>query len=337
MEKEIDSLKKSLEPRYPFVHGLSDKPKPVNIAVNLRGNPHNLGEEVPRRFLAVLSPEQSLPFMEGSGRIQLANDIIESPIASRVFVNRVWKWHFGTGIVNTPDNFGFAGERPSNPELLEYLAARLRGNGFSLKKLQREIMLSAVYQTSADESKEAHEKDGNNRLYSHFNRQRLDAESIRDSILFVAGDLDLKEVGGPSKDFSSENTRRTVYCKVSRFRLNNYLQVFDFPNPGFTAEQRFSTNVPVQRLYFMNNDFVYEQAGKLAERLFPKVGDEARIAEAYRLLYGRAPSKQEVDIGLQFLRTTPEKPGNNISGEPITAWKEYARVLLSANEFEFMD
>jgi cytochrome c553 len=337
MEKEIDSLKKSLEPRYPFVHGLSDKPKPVNIAVNLRGNPHNLGEEVPRRFLAVLSPEQSLPFMEGSGRIQLANDIIESPIASRVFVNRVWKWHFGTGIVNTPDNFGFAGERPSNPELLEYLAARLRGNGFSLKKLQREIMLSAVYQTSADESKEAHEKDGNNRLYSHFNRQRLDAESIRDSILFVAGDLDLKEVGGPSKDFSSENTRRTVYCKVSRFRLNNYLQVFDFPNPGFTAEQRFSTNVPVQRLYFMNNDFVYEQAGKLAERLFPKGGDEARIAEAYRLLYGRAPSKQEVDIGLQFLRTTPEKPGNNISGEPITAWKEYARVLLSANEFEFMD
>src|SRR5215831_1668475 len=337
MEKELDSLKKSLEPRYPFVHGLSDKPKPVNIAVNLRGTPHTLGEEVPRRFLAVLSPEQSLPFMEGSGRLQLANDIIESPIASRVFVNRVWKWHFGTGIVNTPDNFGFAGERPSNPELLEYLAAQFRANGFSLKKLQREIMLSAVYQTSADESKEAHEKDGNNRLYSHFNRQRLDAESIRDSILFVAGDLDLKEMGGPSKDFGLENTRRTVYCKVSRFRLNNYLQVFDFPNPSFTAEQRFSTNVPVQRLYFMNNDFVYEQAEKLAKRVFAKGSDEARIVEAYRVLYGRAPSKQEVEIGLQFLRTTPEKPGNNISGEPITAWKEYARVLLSANEFEFVD
>jgi len=337
MEKELETLKKSLEPRYPFVHGLSDKPKPVNIAVNLRGNPHNLGEEVPRRFLAVLSPEQSLPFLEGSGRLQLANDIIESPIASRVFVNRVWKWHFGTGIVNTPDNFGFAGERPSNPELLEYLAARFRASGFSLKKLQREIMSSAVYQSSADESKEAHEKDGSNRLYSHFNRQRLDAESIRDSILFVAGDLDLKEMGGPSKDFGPENTRRTVYCKVSRFRLNNYLQVFDFPNPSFTAEQRFSTNVPVQRLYFMNNDFVYDQAGKFAERVFAKGSDEARIVEAYRLLYGRAPSKQEVEIGLQFLRTTPEKPGNNISGEPITAWKEYARVLLSANEFEFVD
>lgn len=337
MEKEIETLKKSLEPRYPFVHGLTDKPKPVNIAVNLRGNPHNLGEEVPRRFLAVLSPEQSLPFMEGSGRLQLANDIIESPIATRVFVNRAWKWHFGTGIVNTPDNFGFAGEKPSNPELLEYLAARFRASGFSLKRLQREIMLSAVYQTSSDESREAHEKDGNNRFYSHFNRQRLDAESIRDSILFVAGDLDLKEMGGPSKDFGPENTRRTVYCKISRFRLNNYLQVFDFPNPGFTAEQRFSTNVPVQRLYFMNNDFVYDQAGKFAERVFSKGSDEARIVEAYHVLYGRAPSRQEVELGLQFLRTTPEKPGNNISGEPITAWKEYARVLLSANEFEFVD
>jgi hypothetical protein len=206
-----------------------------------------------------------------------------------------------------------------------------------LKKLQREIMLSAAYQTSADESKEAHEKDGNNRLNSHFNRQRLDAESIRDSILFVAGDLDLKEMGGPSEDFGPQNTRRTVYSKVSRFRLNNYLQVFDFPNPSFTAEQRFSTNVPVQRLYFMNNDFVYEQAGKLAERVFSKGSDEARIAEAYRLLYGRAPTIQEIKIGLEFLGSTPEKPGNTVNGEPVTAWKEYARVLLSANEFEFVN
>ena len=337
MEKEIEALKKSLDPQYPFVHGLSDKPKPVNIAVNLRGNPHALGEEVPRRFLQVLSPDPVTPFTDGSGRLQLANDIVESPIATRVFVNRVWKWHFGSGIVGTPDNFGFAGERPSDPELLEYLASRFKSNGFSLKKLQREIMLSAVYQTSADEPKEAHEKDGSNRLYSHFNRQRLDAESIRDSILFVAGDLDLKEVGGPSKDFGLDNTRRTVYCKVSRFRLNNYLQVFDFPNPSFTAEQRFSTNVPLQRLYFMNNEFVYMQAGKLAERVVAKPTDTARIAEAYRLLYGRAPTAKEMEVGLQFLQTTPEKLGNTVNGEPVTAWREYARVLLSANEFEFVD
>jgi Protein of unknown function (DUF1553) len=337
LEHQIEALKKSLDPQYPFVHGLSDKPKPLNIAVNLRGNPHNLGEEVPRRFLAVLSPEPLHPFSEGSGRLQLANDIVDSPIATRVFVNRVWKWHFGSGIVGTPDNFGFAGERPSNPELLEYLAASFRANGMSLKKLQREIMLSATYQTSAQESKETHDKDGSNRLYSHFNRQRLDAESIRDSILFVAGDLDLKEVGGPSKDFSPENTRRTVYCKVSRFRLNNYLQVFDFPNPSFTAEQRFSTNVPLQRLYFMNNDFVYGQAGKLAERVLPQADDTARIAQAYRLVFGRAPTRQEVEVGLHFLQSTPEKLGNTVNSQPVTAWREYTRVLLSANEFEFID
>jgi hypothetical protein len=221
--------------------------------------------------------------------------------------------------------------------LLEYLAARFRSNGLSLKKLQREIMLSAVYQTRPLESKEARERDGSNRYYSHFNRQRLDAESIRDSILFVAGDLDLKEVGGPSKDFALENTRRTVYCKVSRFRLNNYLQVFDFPNPSFTAEQRFSTNVPLQRLYFMNNEFVYMQAGKLAERVLTQPNEAARIAEAYQLLYGRPPTTKEMEVGLQFLKTTPEKPGNKVNGEPVTAWREYARVLLSANEFEFVD
>jgi hypothetical protein len=337
LEHQVDVLKKSLEPQYPFVHGLSDKPRPVNIALNLRGNPHSLGDEVPRRFLAVLSPEPTPAFSQGSGRLQLANDIIDSPIATRVFVNRVWKWHFGSGIVGTPDNFGFAGERPSIPQLLEYIAADFRANGFDLKKLQREIMLSAVYQTSPQESKEANEKDGSNQLYSHFNRQRLDAESIRDSILFVAGDLNLKEAGGPSKDFSEDNTRRTVYCKVSRFRLNNYLQVFDFPNPSVTAEQRFWTNVPLQRLYFMNNEFVYLQAGKLAERVLPQPTETARIAEAYRLLYGRAPTPKEIEVGLHFLQTTPEKPGNTVNGEPVTAWRQYARVLLSANEFEFVD
>jgi len=337
LEQQIEETKKSLPKQYPFVHGISDKPALVNIAVNLRGNPHSLGDEVPRRFLAVLSPPEPQPFAHGSGRLELANDIVNSPLAARVFVNRVWKWHFGSGIVATPDNFGVAGERPSNPELLDYLAASFKQNGMSLKKLQREIMLSAVYQTSAQESPEAHEKDGANRYYSHFNRQRLDAESIRDSILFVAGDLDLKKTSGPSTDFGPDNTRRTVYCKVSRFRLNNYLQVFDFPNPSFTAEQRFSTNVPLQRLYFMNNDFVYAQAGKLAERVYSKPDQTARISEAYRLLYGRAPSAEEMELGLQFLRTTPEKPGYTVNGEPLTAWRQYARVLLSANEFEFIN
>ena len=184
-----------------------------------------------------------------------------------------------------------------------------KANGLSLKKLQREIMLSAVYQTSAEEPKEAHEKDGSNRLYSHFNRQRLDAESIRDSILFVAGDLDLKEIGGPSKDFGPDNTRRTVYCKVSRFRLNNYLQVFDFPNPSFTAEQRFSTNVPLQRLYFMNNDFVYMQAGKLAERVVAtakRYGPDRRgVSFAFRKIADREGNGSGIAVSCRPRQKNP--------------------------------
>lgn len=322
---------------YPYIHGVADKPKPVDIAVNLRGNPHNLGDEVPRRFLEVLSPSGAQPFHEGSGRLELADDVVHSGIAIRVFVNRVWKWHFGTGIVNTPDNFGKAGDPPSNPELLEYLADSFVANGMSLKKLQREIMLSAVYRLSTQGNKQNEEKDAANRLYWRFNMQRLDAEEVRDSVLFASGRLDLKTTGGPSSDFSDDNTNRTVYCKISRFRMNNFLQVFDFPNPSFTAEQRFSTIVPLQRLYFMNSSFVYKNAEQLARRVYPAGSDEARIQEAYKLLFGRAPTDKEMQLGLGFLHSTPNLGGETITGQPTTAWKEYARVLLSSNEFEFVN
>ena len=337
LETQSKKMHKDLPDQYPFVHGMSDKPKAMNIALNIRGNPHALGPEVPRAFLTVLGTPDKKPYSEGSGRLELANDIVASPIASRVWVNRVWKWHFGTGIVNSPDNFGKVGDPPSNPELLDYLALRFRENGMSLKKLQREIMLTAVYQQGSKETPEAHEKDPDNRLYSHFTLQRLDAEQLRDSILFVAGDLDLTKMGGPAKELGVDNARRTVYAKISRYRIDPFLQSFDFPNPTFTAEQRFSTNVPVQRLFFMNNAFVYAQAGKFADRVFAKTEDTARITEAYQLLYGRNPTAQELQLGLNFLKSTPEKPGYLVNQEPLTAWKQYARVLFSSNEFEFLN
>lgn len=337
LEARIEQLKKELPKDYPFIHGAGDKPAPVNMAVNLRGSPYSLGDIVPRRFLEVLSDPAPKPFEKGSGRLELANAIAAHPLTARVIVNRVWKWHLGTGLVNTPDNFGEMGERPSNPDLLEYLASRFTGQGMSIKKLQREIMLSAVYQLSTDDSPANNEKDAANRLYWRFNRLRMDAEQIRDAILFVAGDLDLKNTGGPSSEFGLDNTRRTVYGKVSRFHLDNYLQVFDFPNPSYTAEQRFITNVPLQRLFFMNNTFVYAQAGKLAERVYAKGSDAARIAQAYQLLYGREPTSKELEIGLQFLSANPEKPGYAVAGAPTTAWREYARALLSSNEFEFVN
>ncbi len=338
LDTQIEALKKALPKEFPFVHGVGDRTKALDLQVNLRGSPFSLGDPVPRRFIQVLSqsPEGDR-FVEGSGRLELANKIVQSPLAARVFVNRVWKWHFGTGIVDTPDNFGKMGEKPSNPELLEYLAAKFAEDGMTLKKLQKEIMLSAVYQLSTDGNAEDMEQDANNRYYWRFNRLRLNAEALRDSVLFVAGDLDLKKTGGPSVEFSEDNTSRTVFCKVSRFRLDNFLQVFDFPNPSVTAEQRFATNVPLQRLYFMNNAFVYAQSAKLAERVYPKGTDEERIKELYRLLFGRQPSAQELQLGLDFLKANPEKPGHEIAGEPTTGLKQYARVLLSSNEFEFLN
>ena len=328
---------KKLGQIYPFVHGLADKPQAINISLDLRGNPHAHGEVVPRAFLTVLGPADKKPYAQGSGRLQLADDIVASPLASRVWVNRVWKWHFGTGIVNSADNFGAVGDPPSNPELLDYLAVRFQKDGMSLKKLQRLIMLSAVYQQSTKETPEEHVKDSLNRFYSHFSLQRLDAEQLRDSMLFVAGDLDNKGAGGPATDLGPDNDRRTVYAKVSRFRINPFLQAFDFPNPTFTAEQRFSTNVPVQRLYFMNNAFVYKQAGELAQRVYDKGDDTARITEAYHLLFGRSPTPAELQAGLDFLKSTPDKPGYLVNQEPITAWKQYTRVLFSSNEFEFLN
>ncbi len=336
LQKEGSHLK-AVGEQYPFAHGMADKPQAVNIALDLRGNPHAHGDVVPRAFITVLGPKDKTPYTQGSGRLQLAEDIVASPIASRVWVNRVWKWHFGTGIVNSADNFGAVGDPPSDPELLDYLAVQFQKDGMSLKKLQRRIMLSAVYQQSSKETPEEHVKDPLNRYYSHFSVQRLDAEQLRDSMLFVAGDLDDKDAGGPSKELGLENDRRTVYAKVSRFRIDSFLQAFDFPNPTFTAEQRFSTNVPVQRLYFMNNSWVYAQAGKLAERVYPKGDDTARITEAYRLLFGRAPTPAELQAGLEFLKNTPEKPGYLVNQEPLTAWKQYSRVLFSSNEFEFLN
>jgi hypothetical protein len=337
-QKKMGALDKELKAMtYPYVNGEMDKAKPVDVNLNVRGNPHSLGPVIQRGFITVLSPPDAKPYSDGSGRLDFANDIANHPLAARVIVNRIWMWHFGTGLVNTPDNFGVMGDKPSNPELLEWLAYQFVAHGRSIKWLQKEILMSAVYQQGVDESQAAHDKDGGNRLYSHFNRQRLDAEEIRDAMLDVAGDLNLKDTSGPSTDFTPDNLRRTVFCKVSRFRLNNYLMIFDFPNPSFTAEERFSSNVPLQQLYFMNNPFVYKQASVLAERVKSEPTDEARIEKAYEYVYQRKPTAEELQLGLKFLSTTPDKPGYSVVGEPITAWDEYARVLLSSNEFQFVN
>jgi mono/diheme cytochrome c family protein len=304
LRADIEARKKALPARYPYVHGARDVEKPVNLKVSLRGNPFNLGDEVPRGFLSVLGENGPVPFTNGSGRMELAEAILKQPISVRVIVNRIWKGHFGTGLVDSPSNFGMTGERPTNPELLEYLAHSFVASGQSIKKLHREILLSSVYQLSNDYSQSNFEKDSGNRLYWRANRRRMDAEQIRDSLLFVSGALDSK-MYGPSAPLTPAYNRRTVYGKVSRYRLDEYLQLFDFPPPNMSAEKRFTTNVPLQRLFFMNSDFAGQQAELLARRVASEPDNAARIRKAYGIVLGRAPTDEELKDGLEYLKREP--------------------------------
>jgi hypothetical protein len=306
LQDDLEALKKKIDPYYPFIHGVKDSETPVNIALAQRGNPETLGPEVPRHFLSIFSDGDPTPLDHGSGRMQLADLIVKQPIAMRVIANRIWKADFGTGIVDTPSNFGFGGERPTNPELLEYLASEFAKNGMSIKKLQREIMLSAVYQLSTADNKEASEKDSGDRLYWRASRKRMDAEQLRDSILQAAGDLD-DSTGGPSKELTPDYHRRTIYGHVSRYKLDAYLQLFDFPPPNMSAEKRFTTTVPLQRLFLMNSDFVQLEAEALYKRVAAEPDNRARIRKLYNLAYGRDPKEAEIQIGIDYLKTEPLK------------------------------
>ena len=222
-----------------------------------------------------------------------------------MIVNRIWKGHFGTGIVDTPSNFGANGETPTDPALLEYLASTFVENGRSIKKLHRAIMLSAVYQLSDETDAAAAEKDSGNRLYWRANRRRMTAEQIRDSTLAVSGAIDLK-MGGPSEELTPDFNRRTIYGKVSRYKLDQSLQLFDFPAATISAEQRFTTSVPLQRLFFMNSDFMQQQGELLARRVVANEPDtRGRIRKAYRLIFGRQPTEAELAAGVEYLAQEP--------------------------------
>ncbi len=345
MRAEMEKDRKELEPELPLIHGVAESPKIGNQPLLKRGNPYAPDAEIPRGFPEVLTPEPKR-FEKGSGRLDLAETIAAHPLTARVIVNRIWKWHFGTGIVNTPSNFGQVGERPVHPELLEHLASWFTANGMSFKKLHREILLSAAYQLSAADIPANTLKDPENRYYWRGNRRRLEAEAIRDSMLAVSGTLDTR-MFGPSEVLAAESKRRTLYGKVSRFRLDPYLQLFDFPNPGLSAEQRHITSVPPQKLFFLNSDFVLKQAEGLVNRLDGEAGDDAKVRLAYRLLYQRAPSADETAAAVAFLaeerkkeRAAPQEsaPDKNDKNDkkktPAPApWVRYARVLFSTNEF----
>jgi hypothetical protein len=315
---DIDAERKKLEPHYPYLHGVADNEHPVNQPLAIRGSAYNPGPEIPRHFLSVLSPGDPRVFSKGSGRLELADAILAQPVATRVIVNRIWKQHFGSGIVDTPSNFGIMGERPTNPELLEYLASDFARDGMSIKKLHRKIMLSAVYQLSTDLEESNYAKDSGNRFYWRSNRRRMDSEQLRDSVLAVAGNLD-DSLGGPSADLAPALTRRTVYGKVSRYRLDEYLMLFDFPSPNLSAEKRFSTTVPLQRLFLMNSDFMQIEAEELAKRVATEPDNASRIRKMYRILFSREPSAEELKLALDYLHNEPMKEYEEAKNKPASS------------------
>lgn len=336
LKAELESRKKSSPPMYPVAHSLVEGTA-ANMRIYLRGNHQKPGPETPRRFLSVLSPEEPVPFSKGSGRLELAEAIVSpsNPLTARVIVNRVWQQHFGRGIVATASNFGALGERPSHPELLDYLAHWFQSNGWSLKKLHREIVLSATYRASSNHDAKNMEIDPDNRYLWRMNRRRLDVEAWRDALLTVSGSLD-PTVGGPSGNLAaSDYRRRTLYGSVSRHNLNPLLRLFDFPDPNITSERRTQTTVPLQQLFVLNSDFLVRQAQALTQCLTadPQTSDAVRIDRAYLLLYGRPVTEDELKLGLAFL-TAPIPPDEK---SELGLWPQYVQALLGANEFTYVD
>jgi len=326
---------------------LVDGPHPTNSRVFIRGNPERLGDEAPRQFLAILAGDKRKPFTRGSGRLELARAIAsrENPLTARVMVNRLWLHHFGAGLVTTPDDFGLRSDPPSHPELLDFLAWRFMEDGWSLKKLHRLVMVSSVYQQRSDDNLRHEKLDPDNRLLSKMNRRRLDFESMRDTLLLVAVNLD-PSIGGRPFDLLKQRdgnfvSRRTVYGSIDRNDVPALLRTFDGANPDLSTARRDATTVPQQSLFFLNSPFVMEQACKLVNRpSFLELADDTeRVRDLYQRVYQRGPSAKEIERGLRFLEATSASTGTEEPSQkqPLTPLERFAQVLLMSNELMFVD
>ncbi|MCY2966780.1 MAG: DUF1549 and DUF1553 domain-containing protein, partial [Planctomycetota bacterium] len=307
-----------------------------NVALQIRGNPANAGATVPRRFLRALTPDDKpADFQTGSGRLELARAFTtqSASLAARVIVNRVWRHHFGRGLVETPSNFGSTGTPPTHPELLNDLSARFIANGWSLKWLHRELLLSAAFRQSSRSNAAAHAVDPDNHLLWRMNRRRLDVEAWRDSML-VATDRLRNEMGGPDHSLDDlANFRRTVYGNIKRRELSAVLRLHDFPDPTQHSSHRDVTTTPLQQLFALNSPLLIDTAKGLATRVVREAPSDvtAQTLVAWRILYSRAPSFEELRRVADFLKPdTPESPLE-------TRWTRLAQALLESNEFAFVD
>jgi hypothetical protein len=316
-----------------------------NEHVFIRGNHKTLGDEVPRRFLEALGGTEHAPPEQGSGRLELARQMVSpaSPLVPRVIVNRLWHHHFGAGIVRSPDDFGVMGQPPTHPELLDYLAQDLIASGWSLKHLHREMVLSSTYQMSSHVDPAADQPDPQNKLWHRMAVRRLEAESIRDAVLFVSGQFDPAMYGpgvmphltdfmvgrGRPKDSGplDGDRRRSVYQAVRRNFLSPMFLAFDYPTPFTTIGRRGTSNVPAQALSLMNNPLVLQQARHWAERVLAEkdATPQARILIMYETALGREPDPDELAAALAF-----------VEPDDAQSWAELAHVLFNVKEFIYI-
>jgi hypothetical protein len=332
LEKAVETWRATGPGAPPRAMALVDTPSPVTPRVFLRGNPNAPGPAVPRRFLTALSgPGARAEFTEGSGRLELARAIAsaDNPLTARVLVNRVWMYHFGAPLVATPGDFGLRSDPPTNLDLLDHLAFQFtHADGWSLKALHRRVMLSSAYRQSSADRPEARAVDPENTLLWRMNRRRLDFEALRDALLAVSGRLDRTMGGPPVADLAAPaSTRRTLYGKIDRLNLPGLYRTFDFPDPSATSPKRDATTVPPQALFLLNHPFTLAAAKALANRadVICWTDLEARVDRLYHLLYGRAPTGEELDLARGFV------------ADPEGGWERYAQALLMSNEFAFID
>ena len=312
---------------------LVDDTVPFDPQIFLRGNPNRLGQAVPRQGLQIASPDRK-PFARGSGRLELAQSIVDprNPLTARVFVNRVWLQHFGTGLVKTPSDFGLRSDPPSHSELLDWLAANSIRSGWSVKWLHRAIVLSATYQQSSRADADnviRNTVDPENRLLSHTNRRRLEWESMRDALLLVSAEM-RRHVGGESVELlGGFNPRRTLYGTLDRLDVPNLLTTFDFPTPAATNPQRDSTTVAPQALFLMNGELSYEVARRLQFRpeIMAASDPPSRVRQLFLICFQRSPTDTEQQAAREFLSDAPT----------TERWTALAQSLLLANEFVFVD
>ena len=358
----IAKERKALEeatPEYPRAMGVTEG-EVADIPIHIRGSHWTLADEPqPRGFLRAISYDQgpSIPDEE-SGRLHLARWLTSSdhPLTSRVIVNRIWRWHFGSGIVSSTDNFGRLGERPSNQPLLDWLAVQFVESGWSVKDLHRRIMLSNTYQMSTAHNAEAAKVDPENKLLWHMSRRRLEAEAVRDAVMAISGGLD-HAMGGSILSFKDrqyvDNTSkkgsidydrnlRAVYIPVVRSSLYDVLQAFDFADPSVLNGNRDATVVAPQALFMMNGSVVIQHTEKMASALLEQdhLDDAARLSSAYEKIFARLPDQNETDRALTFLHridATLNEREPDAARRRVRSWQTLCQALISSSEFLYLD